>query len=321
MWPGELIRQFLDTGIVCASRKPRARSCAWSLEGALGWGPGLGNTMCKFRSQGWSSTSGPEAGIPIWGARGRCPKPGLVTAGPEWGGRRRSYLENRARPVRGPRRAARPSAGNTPPHPRRAPAADPARPRRPPWPLARPARCALLAAAAAAAAGPRNRGEITPPNDRSAPGAAEAPAGASPGRASQPIGDRAGAEVANQRPPSRSQPRCSGGRSAAGRSWARKRGAAASPSRQRSAPGRSPLPVPRKPRARQHPRRARFTGLCNGPRSCAAGPRNGRFFSMHCQAAPVCKEREWGALGRGQGARAWWTLRAGLPGWGPLRLG
>lgn len=85
MWPGELIRQFLDTGIVCASRKPRARSSAWSLEGALGWGPGLGDTMCKFRSQGWSSTSGPEAGVPIWGARGRCPQPGLVTAGPEGG--------------------------------------------------------------------------------------------------------------------------------------------------------------------------------------------------------------------------------------------
>lgn len=69
----------------------------------------------------------------------------------------------------------------------------------------------------------------------------------------------------------------------------------------------APSPVPGKQRARQHPSCSRFTGLCNGPRSCAAGPRNRRFFSTHCQEAPVCKEREWGALGRGQGARAWWT--------------
>lgn len=151
-------------------------------------------------------------------------------------GAQRSYLESRARPAHGLRRAARPSAGNTPLRLRRALAAGRARPRCPPWPLARPARCALLAAAAAAA-GPRNRGEITPPNDRLAPGVVAAPAGASPGRASQPIKARAGAVPANQRPPSRSQPRSAGGRAAAGRSWARKRRAAARPVPPRSAPG------------------------------------------------------------------------------------
>jgi hypothetical protein len=151
---------------------------------------------------------------PIWGAR-------LADCRP--GGARRSYLASRARPARGPRRAARPSAGNRPPHPRRAPVAGPVRPRRPPWPLARPARparCALLAAAAAAAvaaaARPRNRGEITPPNDRPAPGAAAARAGASPGCASQPIRAHARAASTNQWPSNCSQPRCPG----RGRSWA-----------------------------------------------------------------------------------------------------
>lgn len=54
-----------------------------------------------------------------------------------WGWRR-SYLESRARPARGPRRAARPSAGNTLLRPRPAPAAGPASPPCPPWPLAWP---------------------------------------------------------------------------------------------------------------------------------------------------------------------------------------
>lgn len=130
----------------------------------------------QVRSSGWSSASGPEAGVPIQGTwdRGPAAQAGWwLRAGR---GARRSYLGSRARPARGPRRAARPSAGRTPPHRLRVPAAGPARLRRPPWPLARPARCAPLAAAAAAA-GPRNRGEITPPNDCPARGAAAAPAG------------------------------------------------------------------------------------------------------------------------------------------------
>lgn len=81
---------------------------------------------------------------------GHC-RPGGEPGGP--------YLASRARPARGPRRAARPSAGHTPPRPRRAPAAGPARPRRLPWSRGRRSRCAPLAEAA----GPRNRGEITPP--------------------------------------------------------------------------------------------------------------------------------------------------------------
>lgn len=237
MWPRDLIWQFLDVGTVFASRKPRGWGSGLVLEGFLGWTWGC---YLQVRSRGWSS-AGPEAGAPICGTRGRCLQSGLVTAGPEGGpeGARRSYLASRARLARGPRHAARPSAGHTPPRPRRAPVAGPAHPRRPPWPLARSARHAPLALlAAAAAAGPRNRGEITPPNDCPAPGAAAAPAAASPGRASQPIGARAGAAPANQRPPSRSQPRRAGGRATAGRSWARKRISAGRP----APPGR-PGPV------------------------------------------------------------------------------
>lgn len=70
---------------------------------------------------------------------------------------------------------------------------------------------------------PRNRGEITPPNDRPALGAA---AGAGPrrGRASQPIGTRALA-APGQSQASGPQPTAApGGGVAAGRSWARKGG-------------------------------------------------------------------------------------------------
>lgn len=172
-----------------------------------------------------------------------------------------------------------------------------------------------MLAAAAAAAGPRNRGVITPPNDRPMPGVAAAPAGASPGHASQPIRARAGAAPANQRPLSHSQPGRAGGSTAAGRSWARKRGAVARPCQSCSALACAPEPASRKRRPRVLPRRSRFTVRCNGLRLCAVGPRDGHFFSTHRQAPTVCKEREGAGPGLGS------QLGIALSSWGLFTLG
>lgn len=48
--------------------------------------PDLGALSAR-RSRGWSSALGPEAGVPIRGPWGRCPQPGLATAGLGGGGR------------------------------------------------------------------------------------------------------------------------------------------------------------------------------------------------------------------------------------------
>lgn len=224
---------------------------------------------------------------------------------------------SRARPARGPRHAARPSAGNTPPRPRRAPAAGRVRLPRPPWPLAWPARCSLLAAAAAAA-GPRNRGEITPPNDRPAPRATAALAGTSPGRASQPIRTRAGATPANQRPLSRSQPRRAGGRTAAGAAGH------GSVGRRRFSPGPAPSPAPTAPERGQcgRPPRARFTRRWRGPRSCASGPRSGVSSARAVQRLLCARDPCGGCLvGAGEPALPGHFKQCSLAGTGLPRAG
>ena len=77
------------------------------------------------------------------------------------------------------------------------------------------------------------------------------------------------------------------------------------------------MPASREDALPRLPRQSRFTFLCNGPRSSAAGARNGHFFGAHRQAPTVCKEREGSGLGS-QRLVGTWTV---LPSWDLFPLG
>lgn len=246
------------------------------LERALGWGPRICECYLQERSRGWNSASGPEAGFPITGTEVCVRRTGWQLQA------QRSYLESRARPTRGPRHAARPSAGNTPPRLRPAPTAVLARPPQPPWPLALPAGCAPLAAAAPGrGTAARSRRPMTTQH----PARRRCPQETAPIRftANQRLRQVA---VANQRPLSRSQPRHAKGRAASGRSWEHP----ARPFPPRAKPGSRPTEA----RDAPPPSSVRLS-------ASAMSAQHGHFFNPHC--ALLCASNSVGGLQEGPSAQ------------------